>query len=126
MNADLRNQDLVLFPIHHPAVRPRGQWSLVSAWTKRRDIRSFGSLGNPRLEEAGESPAAEQWRIEGTSPDMPHQTVGVSCRVYVCVFAEKLSRVGHVEDHPIDVTRSKGDCGVAPDATFRFGEFHRH
>lgn len=65
----------------------------MAAWLKRREIRVFDSLGNPRSEEAGcvkdyftvivqesgENPFVEMWWIEGTFPDTPRQTDGVSC-----------------------------------------------
>lgn len=114
-DANLRSQDLLLFPIHHPTLgfvgtgrwwllglnakrfRPSTPWE-TPAW-KRRVVSEISSQLSSRR------PVKAQWRIEGTSPDRPRQTDGVSCGVYVCKFADKLWRAQHVKDSPIYVTR---------------------
>lgn len=100
-----------------PHFRLGGHWPLVAARPKRREIRAFDSLGNPRLEEAGcvrdfftaltpkisLSSVEDQRDVPGYAP--PDRRV--SCGVYVCKFADKLRCARRVEDCPIDVTRAR-------------------
>lgn len=88
--------------------RRRTAEALVAAWPKRREIRAYNSLRYPCLEEAGcvkdfftslaqesgENPTEEEWRVEGTSPETPHQTASHAECMCACLQRNCLERGG--------------------------------
>lgn len=126
-------QELVLFPIHSPAEEPHGDWSLIVAWPKTYVSKVFDSLGNPCLpgvgcvrafvlaigQEVGGTTVTVDWKLEQVAEDTPWQTDDVSSGIFLCVFAERISRRRPVRGRPFDGRTAR----KVVTATLRRGRF---
>ncbi|XP_009069503.1 PREDICTED: LOW QUALITY PROTEIN: sentrin-specific protease 2 [Acanthisitta chloris] len=108
---DVFQQDLILVPIHL-----RLHWTLLVIDVRRKTIKYFDSLGQKgdkicetflqylqeesREKKNLELPVAE-WTLRSLGPqEIPQQTNGSDCGVFVCKFADSISR-----DKPITFTQ---------------------
>ncbi|XP_027585167.2 sentrin-specific protease 2-like [Pipra filicauda] len=108
---DLFKQDLILVPIHL-----RVHWTLLVIDVRKKTIKYFDSLGQKGdnicktllqylQEESREKRklelTASEWTLRSLSPEeIPQQTNGSDCGVFVCKFADSISR-----DKPITFTQ---------------------
>ncbi|XP_071422881.1 sentrin-specific protease 2 [Pithys albifrons albifrons] len=108
---DLFRQDLILVPIHL-----RVHWTLLVIDVRKKTIRYFDSLGQKGddicttllqyLQEESKAKrnlelSASEWTLRSMSPsEIPQQTNGSDCGVFVCKFADSISR-----DKPITFTQ---------------------
>ena len=98
---DLRQYDLIFFPIHQ-----RDHWSLIMVEIKTKTIHYLDSLGGSRqtspaprvMKEFMEKYYEEKGKEESFKirirNDAPTQENGVDCGVFICQYAERLSRKG--------------------------------
>ncbi|NXG07030.1 SENP2 protease, partial [Sakesphorus luctuosus] len=108
---DLFRQDLILVPIHL-----RVHWTLLVIDVRKKTIKYFDSLGQKGddicttllqyLQEESKAKrnlelSASEWTLRSMSPsEIPQQTNGSDCGVFVCKFADSISR-----DKPITFTQ---------------------
>lgn len=99
---DLLSKELLLVPVNVG----NEHWVLLAADLKRKRISCYDSLGGrhkkkvgqlraylaSELRARGKDASLEGWVDEPTVRGIPQQTNGVDCGVFVCKFADVLSR----------------------------------
>lgn len=98
------NKDLVLFPIHTPGVV--GHFSLIVVRPQLKRVECYDSLGMSHKQKlygvyavlkyyAGENKIAvdgSAWHLQDTVNTTPRQQNGVDCGVFVCWYADQITR----------------------------------
>jgi Ulp1 family protease len=98
-------EDLLLFPIHLPNVSAVGHWALLVVNVRQKIIQAYDSVHLPRFQEMtevlkflrvaaiiqGENFDAAKWTMLETPSEAPKQNDAISCGVYVCALANKLT-----------------------------------
>ena len=116
---DITTKDFVLFPIHS-----REHWTLVVVEPGKKEVQYLDSLTTsrnfssaPRLIKAfmerrhrkkGEE---AEYRIKIRN-DIPKQTNGVDCGVFLCQYAERIARNAWMDFRQEDMSRARKSMTV--------------
>lgn len=121
MGIDILNRELLFFPLHLPEVGPGGHWALIAVDLEKKEIQAYDSLGFSRTpeveavhqfiralsEKTGNTRFQGGWKTTETLVGCPRQEDEVSCGVFVCAFADKLSRRSRLRGIRIDATKAR-------------------
>lgn len=125
-NVNIFSRQMLLFPLHVEN-KIVGHWSLIIVLTKTQQIITYDSFGYHYQEMSNavlmflqaEAKARNvlldqnKWLISGTPSGTPRQQNITDCGVYLCVFAETLSRKSKLLEANINFSSARRDLCTA-------------